>query len=115
MVLPLAAVLPFERHVRWAQTQQIPAKVAANLMRGAAPLATTLIGYKAKLPGRIGDRLLRTLNSNLINEAAKLAADKLTEINAQALARHDYLTATLTQFRLDLINGEKEQILLTSP
>ena len=35
LILPLAAMLPFERHVRWAQAKQIPGKVAENLLGGA--------------------------------------------------------------------------------
>jgi hypothetical protein len=115
MLLPLAAVLPFERHVRWTQAKQIPAKVAVSLMRDAGPLAAALVGRKLRLAGPIGDRLLKLVNSDHVNAAAKLAGDKLKEINSQAIAKQDYLTATLTQFRMDLANGEEEQILLTSP
>ena len=52
--------------------------------------------------------------AKLASDAAKLAGDKLREINSEALAKQDYLTATLTGFRLDLDKGEEERILLRS-
>ncbi|GAA1034832.1 ATP-binding protein [Virgisporangium ochraceum] len=113
LLLPLAAMLPFERHVRWAQAKQIPGKVAENLLSGAGALAIALIGRKVKLPGPVG-QLLSGIGPGLVNEAARLAGDKLTKANADAMSRKEYLTATLTGFRLDLDRGEEEQILLRS-
>ena len=49
-----------------------------------------------------------------MQEAAELAGDALRESNAEALAKHDYLKATLTSFRMDLDKGEEEHILLRS-
>jgi len=34
------------------------------------------------------------------------------EKNSEALAKHDYMAAVLTGFRLDLDNGEEERVLL---
>jgi hypothetical protein len=113
LILPLTAMLPFERHVRWAQAKRIPGKVAENLLGGAGALATALIGRKSKLPGPVG-QLLSRVGPDLMDEAARLAGDKLRKLNADALARHEYLAATLTGFRLDLDKGEDEQILLRS-
>ena len=59
LILPLAAMLPFERHIRWAQAKQIPGKVAENLLGGAGALAAVLIGSEGKLPGPIGHLLNR--------------------------------------------------------
>lgn len=41
-MLPLAAMLPFERHVKWAETQKLPAKVAENLLLGVGSIAAAL-------------------------------------------------------------------------
>lgn len=114
LILPLAAMLPFERHIRWAQTMQIPRKVAENLLDGVGALARVLVQSKLKLPGPIG-HLVNHVGPHLLNAAAKLVGDKLKEANSEALAKHDYLTATLTRFRMDLDKGEKEQILLRNP
>ncbi|MEW1981225.1 ATP/GTP-binding protein [Citricoccus sp. NPDC079358] len=113
LVLPLAAMLPFERHARWAQTMQVPRKVAENLLDGTGALAAVLLHTKVKLPGPLG-RLVNLVAPNVVQAAVELVGDKLKETNAEALARHDHLTATLTGFRMDLDKGEEQQILLRS-
>ncbi|SES86833.1 TRAFAC clade GTPase domain-containing protein [Geodermatophilus poikilotrophus] len=113
MILPLAAMLPFERHIRWARAKLLPGKVAETLLRGVAPLANVLTKRLGKLPGPLG-RLSKFVGPGL-EEVARLAGDKLREVNAEALAEHDYLRATLTGFQLDLERGEAEHIFLKSP
>jgi len=113
LVLPLAAILPFERHVRWARLKQLPTKVAENLLHGAGVFAAALIGSKVKKPGPIG-LVLSFLGPDLVNEAAKLPGEKLRAVNAQALAKENYVTATLTRFQMDLNEAEEEQVLLRS-
>jgi hypothetical protein len=112
MILPLAAMLPLERHLRWAQAMHMPGKVAESLLRGVEPLAEVLAGRLSKVSGRMG-RLLKTVGPS-VDFAAKLAGDKLREINSEALTKRDHLTATLTRFRMDLDKGEEEQVLLRS-
>lgn len=117
LILPMAAILPFERHLRWARAKQIPGKVAENLLSGAGTLAAALIGNKFQPPGPVGP-LLRLVglvfSKEALNTAVQLAGDKLRKANSEALAKNDYMTATLTGFRMDLEQGEKEQILLRS-
>jgi hypothetical protein len=91
--------------------------VAENLLGGAGALAAALIGSKFKPPGPVGPLLKLVgfvLSKEVLNAAAKLAGDKLRDINSEAMAKNDYMTATLTGFRMDLDKGEKEQILLRS-
>lgn len=117
LILPLAAILPFERHVRWTQAKQIPRKVAENLVSGAGALAAALMGSKLKPSGPAGTLLKLVsfvLSKEVLDTAANLAGDKLREKNAEALAKNNYMTATLTGFRMDLDKGESEQILLRS-
>lgn len=52
----LAVILPFERHVQWAQTRQISGKVAENLLGGAEALPSALIARKVELPGPVGQQ-----------------------------------------------------------
>lgn len=112
LLLPVAAILPLERHAKWAKLQQLPVKVAEGIVNGGARLlAAALIG-KTK-PGVIG-AILAMISPDVIDEAAHLADDALREINAQAIAKHNYVTATLTQFQMDLDKGEEEQVLLRS-
>ncbi|MGW9183822.1 TRAFAC clade GTPase domain-containing protein [Agromyces sp. NPDC055661] len=122
LILPLAAMLPFERHVRWARSRNNRGKVAENLLGDAEALATALGGVGAlatafiarqnKVIGSIG-LLLSHFGSNL-NDLARLGGDKLREANAEALAKHDNLRATMTGFQMDLDRGEEEQVLLRS-
>lgn len=116
LVLPIAATLPLERHVSWAQKQQLPAKVLENLLGGVKVVAPLLLGAAAKwnpvaaVLGFVGaaaaDRHLDTV--------VKLAGDKLREVNAEAEAKQNYLTAALTQFRIDLEDGERDHLLFRS-
>jgi hypothetical protein len=57
----------------------------------------------AKLPG-VGPLVSRA-SVPLLLEAVKMSQSKLEQINAEARANHDYLTAMLTQFKLDLDQG----------
>lgn len=122
LVLPLAAVLPFERHVRWAQAGQVSRRVALELMSGLGTLAAALggigglaaalIGRKNKLVGVIG-LLLAQFGSSL-NDAAKQGGERLKEANAEARKKQETLKATLTGFRMDLDKGEEQHVLLKS-
>lgn len=119
LLLPVAAVLPFERHLRWAKTKQLPAKVAENLVGSVVGVAVVLVGLKIKikLPGPLGllaKLVTPLLSKEAFDQATRLVGDKLREVNAEARAREDYLTTTLTDFRIELEKGEAEQVLLRS-
>jgi uncharacterized membrane protein YebE (DUF533 family) len=105
-------MLPFERHVRWAQGKLVQGKVVENLLRGAGSLAAVLVGTKSKFLGPVG-QLLNIVGPN-VAEAAGLAGDKLKQVNSEALAKQDNLRATLTRFGMDLDRGEEERVLLRS-
>lgn len=119
LILPLAAILPFERHIRWAEQKQTAVKVVEELLSGADAMAAgigkvKLIG-KLKLVGPQG-RLLALLGHGVaaISAASKLGGDQLRKMNSEALAKKDYMAAVLTRFRLDLDDGEEKRVLLTS-
>lgn len=116
LMLPLAAVFPFERHLRWKASMDLPGKVAENLVGGAELLATALVGIKPfakKLPRPLG-ALFKFVNPSVIAEAANLAGDKLHELNAEARRKNDNLTAAVTKFKLDLEEAQEQKILLES-
>jgi hypothetical protein len=116
LILPLAAMLPFERHIKWAERKQIPAKVAEELLDGVRALAAALNG-ETKLAGLKG-RLVALVGHDGVNAAmiaaAKLGGDQLKKMNSEARAKKDYMAAVLTRFGLDLDEGEKKRILLRS-
>lgn len=120
LILPLSVMLPFERYSRWAQAKQIQGKIVENLLIGTEALAAVLIESEGQLPGPLR-HLLNRLDPKQVkdaamfaSDAAKLAGDKLRDINSEARAKQDNLKATLSGFRMDLEKGELEQTLLRS-
>jgi len=116
LILPVASLLPLERRVQWDHMMAIPREVLDTVADNADTLAEGLIAvspvvYKlvAKVP-KVGP-LLR-LTYPLLIEALKKSGPQLKKINEQAREDHDYLTATLTQFRLDLDQGEERGLLI---
>jgi hypothetical protein len=132
LVLPLAAMLPFERHIKWLERKQIGAKVVEELLVGAGALAAALIGKgkftgpkgplvaligKGKRAGPKGPLVALVLGEVLnaaMRAASKLGGDQLSTMNSEALAKHDYIAAVLTRFGMDLDDGEEQGILLRS-
>jgi GTPase SAR1 family protein len=112
MVLPLAAMLPFQRHAQWAKRQQISGRVVEHLLKGVGPLADVLSGRYVKLPGPLG-RIVK-LAAPALKTATELVGETLKKANEEALVNRDYLVATLTRFAMDLERGEKERVLLRS-
>lgn len=122
LILPVASMLPLERRVQWGERMEIPRKVLDSLADGADALAAVLLG--GKLFGRRVDKTLakllkvgpltRRATIPVLVAAAKLSGDQLKRINAEAQQNHDYLTATLTQLRLDLDQGVADRLLIRS-
>ncbi|WP_432886981.1 TRAFAC clade GTPase domain-containing protein [Kribbella sp. CA-245084] len=117
LILPVASMLPLERRVQWNERMEIPRKVLDTLADGAETVAAVLVGGKlldklvGKLP-RIGS--VAKIALPVLAAAAKMAGSQVREINAQARKDHDFLTATLTQFKLDLDQGVKDKLLIRS-
>lgn len=121
LLLPVASMLPLERLAQWADKFDIPLKVLGGLVDNADALAAVLTGtgatvaakLLAKVP-RVGP-ILAPIAIPTLAEAVKLGKSRLEEIHAQAREDRDHLTATLTQFRLDLDHGVKDHLLVKSP
>lgn len=116
LVLPLAAMLPFERHIKWVEQKQIGAKVVEELLGGAGALAAALLG-KAKFAGPKGAVLAlvgRQAVNAAMSAAAELAGDQLRKLNSEAVAKQDYMAAVLTRFGLELDSAEEKRVLLRS-
>src|SRR4051794_39101208 len=120
LILPVASLLPLERRVQWEEKMKIPRQVLDTLADGAEALAAVLIGGKAigldklvaKFP-KVGPFASKVALPALI-AGAKMAEEQVRKINEQARENHDYLTATLTQFKLDLDQGETDGLLIRS-
>lgn len=119
LILPVASLLPLERRVQWNERMEIPRKVLETLADGSETLAAGLIGGRvaienlvAKIP--IVGPIASKAAVPILIKAVSMSEAKLKEMNARAREDHDYLTATLTQFKLDLNRGVKEGLLIRS-
>ncbi len=116
LVLPIAAMLPFQRHIKWIEQKQAGGKVAEEFLSSAPALAATLLSKATFFAGPIG-RLVALVGVPVVNAvttASNLGVDQLRRRNRDALAKHDYMAAVLTRFGLDLEDGEDHGFLLTS-
>lgn len=113
LMLPTAALLPFERHVEWANKMKLPTKVAEALLRNATGIAGVLVFVAQRLPGPIA-RIVAMVGSGVITEAAELAGEKLRKFNEEARANGDVLGAKISGFKIDLEEAEESAILIRS-
>ena len=127
LLLPLAAALPFERHVRWSARKQIPGKVAQQILVNSqaivaalavlGPVAKLVSKGSAKLPGPLGKALAvgsGLLAGGSLEKVADLVGEKLEQANAEAKAKSHRMTAVLTGFLLALEGAEEGQVLKRS-
>lgn len=120
LILPVASMLPLERLAQWNEQFDIPLKILGEVVDNAGALSLVLTGAGARVVSKLLVKvpkvgpLLATVAVPALAEAVKLSASKLEEIHARALADRDYLTATLTQFRLDLARGVEDHLLVKS-
>lgn len=118
LILPIASLLPLERLARWSQRADLPLKALGDLGDNAEAIAAALVGVKRfglllkKVP-KVGPVLDKYALPALI-AAFKLGGSKIREIHAEALKSRDHLTATLTQFRLQLDQGVEDDLLIKS-
>lgn len=119
LVLPIASILPFERHIRWGDRKLLPTKLAEELLGAAAVALTAALagkknswfaGYKAKAEAYLG----RGGVDAAMIAALNIGREQLTKLNRDARAKQDFLAEVLTSFRLDLEKAEEDGILLRS-
>jgi hypothetical protein len=115
LVLPLAAMLPFERHMRWVEQKQLAAKVAEDLLSGVEVLADLLVG-KVKFARFAGPKgfIAGLVSRDVVGRAVNLGADQLRKMNAEAVAQRENMKVVLTRFGLDLDDAEDKRVLLRS-
>ena len=116
LILPIAAMLPISRYLPWAQTMKKSADVAKHLMGSVAPLSSLLANAKvAALLGRLPAPIafVATGVGPLIAKSAfDVAGSKFEDLHTQVSENHDFLTATLAGFQLELNRGDDEKVLL---
>lgn len=116
LILPMAAMLPFERHLKWVDRKQIPTRVVSELLDGTEVVAAAILGTSrvARLLGKLDKLGLRRNMAAAIGVAAKLGGEQLKKLNAEAAAKRDNLAIVLTRFHLDLEDAESKRVLLRS-
>jgi hypothetical protein len=117
LVLPLAAMLPFQRHIKWVEQKVAVGKAAEALLEGVSALAVALIGKAKFAAGPMGFLVSWAGKKSVfatMTAAVALGVDQLKKMESEARARKDYMAAVLTRFELDLYEGEEERVLLTS-
>lgn len=119
LILPMTAVLPFDRLVKWANLARRGSKVANDLARAAIPVAVVLApGVKAlsrlgKFAGPIG--FIATFASTaLATGLAEADGGFFQKLEDQADKNHDFLAAVLAGFGGDLQRAEDAGVLLRS-
>jgi hypothetical protein len=112
LLLPIAAMLPFSRHIKWAQAMHKGGEVAEDLMSKAGPLAA-LIGGKIKIAGPLGVAVA-FVAPRIADIASKMVGEQLANLNRKAVAKHEFLATTLTGFQLKLDKAVEEKVLLRS-
>ncbi|WP_430591392.1 ATP/GTP-binding protein [Humidisolicoccus flavus] len=118
LVLPIASMLPLERHERWAGRMQIPRKIASEIFSNADNMVRILVATKLRLPGPLGvaqGLLLSFMAGESMQASLDMANTKLREMSEEATKRHDHLKAALLRFQVDLNRAESDGILIRSP
>lgn len=127
LLLPLAAAMPFERHVRWSARKQIPVKVAQQILANSrsivsalavlGPVAKLLSAGSSKLPGpaaKVFSLGAALLAGTSLEKFTDLVGEKLEQADAEAREKNHRITAVLTGFLLALERAEEEQVLRRS-
>lgn len=121
LILPIAAMLPVQRHLRWADERQIPAKVAQQLLKDVGPLVGVIVGGLTQAAKRlpppfnaVAAIIAGLLTKEVIDGALTFVGDRLKEAHEAALSKNDFLRATLARFGMDLEEGEAQRTLLRS-
>jgi len=115
LILPLAWVLPFERHLRWAEAKHVSRRVAENLLISVSAIATAVTGRKLFPSLRFGPMMVLVgVGLKAVTALVDLAGSKLKRANVEAVAKKDAVVAILTKFKLELEESERRNVLLRS-
>lgn len=117
LVMPLAAMLPLERHARWVRAGDLPRKLAEELLKSSTLVATVLAFVsKFKLPGPAGKVLaaVQLLLLPILDQIVNQSEEAIGKLQEEATKKKDFLAATLLKFRLDLADAEKRDVLIRS-
>lgn len=113
LLLPVTAMLPFERFAKWATNRERGARVAEQLLDTLSPLLA-LLPLQRLLKFHPAGRLISLIGGGTSSQVLRFAGKKIAKYKNEAEAERDFLTAVLTRFTADLDRGVAEHVLRRS-
>jgi hypothetical protein len=110
LLMPITAMLPFERFAKWATNKQRAVAVAEQLLRFAGPVLGFLGSKRLKLPTPVG-ALVGLVAGEVGRRGTKFAAARVAKLKKETTAEADFVTAVLERFADDLDRGVEQRIL----
>jgi len=110
LLMPITAMLPFERFAKWATNKQRAAVAAEQLLRFAGPVLGFLGSKRLKLPTPVG-ALVGLIAGEAGVRGANYAAKRVGKLKKAATAEADFVTTVLERFADDLDRGVEQRIL----
>lgn len=115
VLLPLASVLPIQRHLWWQELKILPIGMAEKLIGNdivqfLAPKAIAIL-RNAKF-SRPKAMLLVAAFANLVEEMADQSSDSLLAFRDDAMKKRDFLRALVAEFTRKLQEVEEKRILV---
>lgn len=114
LVLPLAAMIPFERHRTWVNQKKAVGRASEYLLSGTELIAASLFGK-----GFLEDPkafVIKLLGGQAaVSAIVDRSRDKLIKIRQDSMVKHDYFAAVIADFELAMKKAEADQILLSRP
>lgn len=126
LIMPIAAVLPLERFIRWAKMKDKPAKWLTMVLDKGDGLEAAAVSFillsttfikKVKLPGPLAwapAAIAMFITKDNLDKTLSAVDKKLREFHEQAVLNQQELTAILTRFRIDLEEAEDRKVLSRS-
>lgn len=115
VLLPLASVLPIQRHLWWQELKVLPIGMAEKLIGNdivqfLAPKAIAIL--RSTKFSRPKAMLLVAAFANLVEEMADQSSDSLLAFRDDAMKKRDFLRALVAEFTRKLQEAEEKQILV---
>jgi hypothetical protein len=117
LILPLAALLPLQRHVRWTNQKKAVGDLAEEFVRAAGPVAAAFTSkagwlFEKFVPGN--SKMWANLSAVSVNWGVQRAEKTLKEKNSKTTATYGEMKQVLDAYEAALNQGEAAEVLLLS-
>ena len=117
LILPLAALLPLQRHVRWIDQKKAVGDLAEEFVSAAGPLAAAFTSkagwlFEKFVPGN--SKMWANLSAVSVNWGVQRADKTLKEKNSKTTATYGEMKQVLDAYEAALNKGEAAEVLLLS-